>query len=174
MNDGEPNMASPNEEQQGLVQEVNGLDLAYDLIPATYDWMMQRLNAMESRIQALIVLSAGFLLTGPALVAVAVESVTFDSLWFYLALATSIVNLITGAAMRIWGELKLPGPRRVDSGWLSLNAGEFKWSSLWWAEQHFNENARLLRWKGRSAVLMTGVFLLETLSLTVWGMTQTG
>ena len=158
---------------QGIVpEEVSGLDLAYDLLPATYDWMIQRLNSMENRIQALMVLSASFLLTGPALVALAVDSISFSSVWFYLALITAFSNLVTGAAMRIWGELKLPGPRGVDSGWLSLDGHEFRWSSIWWAEIHFKENERIVRWKGRSAIVMTVGFLGETLFLTLWGMGQ--
>lgn len=151
---------------------MSGIDLAYELIPATYDWMMQRLNSMENRIQALMVLSASFLLTGPALVALAVEDISFDSWWFYLALTTAIANLAAGAAMRIWGELRLPGPRGVDSGWLSLDDREFKWSSIWWAQRHFEENERIVRWKGRSAICMTVLFLAETLFLTFWGMGQ--
>ena len=152
--------------------QPSGLDLAYELIPATYDWMVQRLNTMEERIQALIVLSAGFLLTGPALVALAADGIRFDSLWFYLALVAATINLATGAGMRSWGKLKLPEPRVIDSEWLSAEAREFKWASIYWAKRHFDENNRLVSVKAFAAVVMTIAFLLETVFLTVWGMGQ--
>lgn len=147
------------------------LDLAYDLVAASYDWAIQRLDSMESRIQALMVFSASFLLTGPAVVAIAADDVSFTSWWFYLALVTAIGNLATGAFFRIWGEVRLPKPR-IESEWLNIGDDEFKWSTIYWANEHFSQNIRLINWKWKGVVLMTVAFLIETTFLTVWGLQQ--
>ena len=49
--------------------ERPGVDLAYNLMQSSYDSIMSRLNAVESRIQAVMVFSASFLFTAPVLVA---------------------------------------------------------------------------------------------------------
>lgn len=149
-----------------------GIDLAYDLVPATYDWMIQRLTTMENRIQALIILSASFLLTGPALVGLAAESVDFGSWVFWTALLVAIGNLAVGVVARNWGKLDLPGPRSIEGGWLTLSDQEFKMAYIWWANEHFIHNGSLVNRKGLVAVGMSIGFLVETMLLTVWGITQ--
>ena len=86
-------------------EQTPGVERAYDFVRTSYDWAILRLNAVESRIQALMVFSAGFIVTGPALVAVGEEDISLSSVWFYLALATAGLNLLVGAIARAWGEI---------------------------------------------------------------------
>ena len=60
---------------------TTSVDLAYGLVPIAYDWTVRRLNAVEGRIQTLMVFSSGFIITGPALVAVGEASVSLNSTW---------------------------------------------------------------------------------------------
>lgn len=159
-------------EQDGSGEHPAGLDLAYDLLPATYDWTLQRLTTMENRIQALIILSASFLLTGPALVALAADNVSFDSAVFWLALGVAMLNLAGGVFARQWGKIQLPGPRSVRGGWLELSATDFKREYIRVANEHIGHNLKLVNYKGTVAVWMSGAFLLETLLLVIWGIMQ--
>ena len=149
-----------------------GIDLAYDLLPATYDWMLQRLTTMENRIQALIILSASFLLTGPALVGLAEDNVDFGSWVFWTALAAALGNLAAGLAARNLGRVQLPGPRSLEGGWLALSERDFKREYIRVANEQIAYDLKLVNRKGVVAVLMSGVFLVETLCLTLWGVMQ--
>ena len=150
---------------------MSGIDLAYDLVPSSYDWAIQRLNSMENRIQALMVFTASFMLTGPALVAVAVDTISFTSWWFYLALAVAFVNLLVGAVFRMLGALELPGPR-AEGEWPNLEETDFKWATIYWANEHFKRNTRLINLKWKGGVFMTVAFIVETTLLAVWGILQ--
>ena len=70
---------------------MTGVDLAYDLVQSSYEWAVVRLNAVENRIQALMVFSASFVLT-----ATAAADISLTSWWFYLALAMGLLNLVLG------------------------------------------------------------------------------
>lgn len=150
------------------------LDLAYDQIPASYDRALQRLNSVESRVQALMAFSASFLLTGPALVALTMANIDFTSWWLAAAVCLALLNLVVGAVVRTWGEFRLPEPHGVDTIWLQLQTQEFKEESLMWANIHFEYNRRLVNRKGRWAVTMTYLFLVEIFALTIWGLDQLG
>ena len=126
---------------------------------------------MENRIQALMVFSASFLLTEPALVALAADSVNFTSSWFLVALGAAFANLLVGAGFRMWGNLRLPGPR-VEGEWLQLEEEEFKWSTIYWANEHFIHNIGLINWKWKGGMFMTAAFLIETVLLAIWGVLQ--
>ena len=67
-----------------------GVDMAYGLMQSSYDSTMNRLNAVESRIQAVMVFSASFLFTAPVLVATSESDITLNSAIFYLAGASSL------------------------------------------------------------------------------------
>ena len=155
-------------------EQTPGVDRAYDFVRTSYDWAILRLNAVESRIQALMVFSAGFIVTGPALVAIGEEDVSLSSAWFYLALATAGLNLLVGAIARAWGEIKLLGLNHVYRDWLALADWEFKQESVRWAAEHFKDNVKLVNRKGSAAIWMTFAFLAETMFLVVWGLDQLG
>lgn len=153
---------------------MTSLDLAYDQVAASYDRALHRLNSIESRVQALMAFSASFLLTGPALVALAMASVDFTSWWLGAAVGLAVLNLAIGAVIRTQGELKLPEPHGIDTIWLQLQSQEFKEESLLWANIHFEHNRNLVNRKGRWASAMTFLFLAEILGLGIWGLDQLG
>ena len=86
---------------------MTSLDLTYDLIPASYALVVQRLDAAQNRIQSLMVFSGSFLLTGPALAAVAAREVSFESYWFYAAMAFAAFNVVFGLIVISFGSLHL-------------------------------------------------------------------
>lgn len=159
--------------KQEVLKGMTSLDLTYDLIPAFSTLVVQRLNAIEDRIQSLMVFSSSFLLTGPALAVVSVSDVSFTSNWFYAAVFFSILNILAGLALRSIGTLHLSGPPKVESGWLELEVPEYKWSYIWWAGENFDHNLKLVNVKGTCALLMTGGLVAELTLLVVWGLSQT-
>ena len=83
-----------------------GMLLAYDFVLPSYDWAMQRLNAVEGRIQSLMMFSVSLAVTGPVLVASLVDEVRLGSGWFVAALVTALGILVGGTVTRAWGRHK--------------------------------------------------------------------
>ena len=146
-----------------------GLDLLYDQIPASYEQMLQRLEAMEKRLQDLMLFSTSFLLPGPALVVLALNPASLQSYLFYAATGLALLNLVIGTITRFFrGKLLLPQPQLPDSPWAKLSDSEFKAESLRFAHFNANKNAELVNSKGAWASRMTVVFLAEIGVLIAW------
>ena len=154
--------------------ERPGVDLAYGRIQSSYDWVLSRLNAVEGRIQALMVFSASFILTAPALVAATGSAITLASPVFLLAVGIATLNLIVGTVTRARGLIKLPGIYTDPREWLELSAYWFKFYAVEEATEHFEVNVRTVNGKGKVVIRMTILFLLETACLVIWGLLQIG
>ncbi len=151
-----------------------GVILAYDFVRLSYDWMMHRLNAVESRIQTLMMFSASFTVTGPVLVALLAEEASLRSGWFVAAVALALVNLLIGAVARAYGGLKLLGVHRIYDEWLERDDWEFRRSAVYWAGRHFEWNSNLVNWKSKAVAAMTLAFILEAAFILVWGLGEAG
>lgn len=146
-----------------------GLDLLYEQIPASYEQMMQRLEAMEKRLQDLMLFSTSFLLPGPAIVVIALNPASLQSNLFYSATALALLNLVIGTITRFFTDkLLLPQPPLPESPWARLSESEFKIESLRFAHFNANKNAELVNSKGTWASRMTVVFLAEIAVLIAW------
>ena len=151
---------------------MTSLDLTYEMIPAFYALVVQRLDAVQNRIQSLMVFSGSFLLTGPALAAVASNGISFASYWFYAAVALAVLNIVIGLVSASIGLLRLARPHDLNSGWLELDVEEFKRSSIWWANKDLDHNLGLVNAKIKGALVMAGVLAAELALLVIWGVLQ--
>ena len=79
-----------------------GMLLAYDFVLPSYDWAMQRLNAVEGRIQSLMMFSVSLAVTGPVLVASLVDEVRLGSGWFVAALVAALAILVAEPSRGLW------------------------------------------------------------------------
>ena len=159
-------------EDSGAQEQFPGLDLAYGLVQSSYDRIVTRLNAVEGRLQALMVFSASFVFTAPVLVATSVGEIALNSPAFYVALVLAGVNLLTGAVMRAVGDIALLGINRVRDEWLVLSEDEFKLEAVRWSAIHFKRNRRIVNIKGYMVIAMTVALILEAALLTYWGLNQ--
>lgn len=151
---------------------MTSLDLSYDLIPGAYALVVQRLDAVQNRIHSLMVFSGSFLLTGPALAAVADQAVTFQSYWFYAAVALAVFNVVFGIIATSVGSLAIPRPPDLNSGWLELDVEKYKRASLWWSNRELDHNLKLVNRKGNGSIVMGGVLIAELALLVTWGVSQ--
>ena len=158
-------------EETGSAEEkiVPTLDMLYDQIPASYEQLAQRLEAMEKRLQDLMLFSTSFLLPGPAIVVLALNPATLQSNFFYLATVLALLNLVIGTINRFFtGKLLLPQPQLPDSPWAKLTERQFKTESLRYAHFNGQKNSELVNSKGNWAAGMTVVFLAEISVLIAW------
>ena len=155
-------------------EERPGVDLAYSLMQGSYDLAVSRLNAVENRIQAVMVFSASFIVTVPVLVAATGDTIVLATPLFYGAAAIAVLNLLIGTVTRASGEIKLPRVYGNAHAWMDLPPYGFKFYAVEEAAKHFEDNVRTVNRKGVFTQVMTALFLVETLLLAVWGLSQVG
>lgn len=158
--------------ENGTQEEQAGVDLAYNLMQNSYDLAVSRLNAVENRIQAVMVFSASFIVTVPVLIAATGNTIALATPLFYVAATIAGTNLLIGTLTRALGEVKLPRIYLNPREWLGLHAYWFKFYAVEDATQHFKDNLRTVNRNGLVAIIMTGLFLAETVLLAVWGFSQ--
>ncbi len=161
-------------EDSGGQDERPGVDLAYGLMQGSYDLAVSRLNAVENRIQAVMVFSASFIVTVPVLVAATGNIIVLTTPLFYGAAAIAGLNLVVGTVTRASGEIKVLSINSIAERWFDLPAELFKLYAVQWAAEHFEANLKAVNKAGRFAIIMTMLFLLETALLAIWGITQIG
>jgi hypothetical protein len=145
-----------------------GVKPAQAFILPSYQWAVARVDAIDSRIQTFIQFAATVTLGVPALARAVRTGISFDSRWFYGALATFAVIVIVGVVARARGSLVVLSPAILYEKWLGRSEWEFQKDLLFFAGEHFNKNTRLVERKAREFSWMTGLFVLETALLLVW------
>jgi hypothetical protein len=149
-----------------------GVPLAYDFVSLSYSWILQRLDAVDSRMQTLQAFAATITLGAPILAASVVKDVDFRSPWFALALVAFVAVVVTGAVARAWGSVTLITPKVLYDQWLGYSEWEFKKNAIYFAGQHFEANRSLVDRKGWAGLAMTALLLLEVASLLAWMVPQ--
>ncbi len=159
-------------ETNGDQIELPSLGLAFGMVQSSYDSVVSRLNAVESRIQAVMVFSASFFFTAPLLVAASEANLTLNSPFFYTAGALALLNLAVGTATRALGTISYLGLNEVRDYWLVLTEDDFRLEAVRWAALHYERNLRTVNCKGLIGIGMTAAFMLEAILLIYWGLVQ--
>ena len=90
-------------------QDFPGLNLAYGLVQSAYDSVVTRLNAVEGRIQAVMVFSASFFFTAPLLVAASEAEISLTSPFFYAGWIIGLAKPRCRHSYKGLGHYTLPG-----------------------------------------------------------------
>ena len=151
-----------------------GVLLAYEFVIPSYQWVIQRLDAVDLRIQTLQAFSATVTLAAPILAATVVRNIDLQSLWFIGALIPFVAILVIGASARAWpwGGLILPSPQVLYDDWLEDSDLKFRKDAVKYAGKHFESNRFLINTKGYIADFMTALFVAETMLLLTWVLTE--
>ena len=147
--------------------------LAYEFVRPSYDWAMNRINAVVGRIQTLLVFVASFTVAGPALIASLADDIGFTSGWFIAGLGVFLVNAVIGTLAKTWGGITLLSIERLHEDWLHHSEWEFQIRAVDWAGRHFRQNMSVVNMKGRVATGMTALFLVEAVLFLVWVLVHT-
>ena len=165
-------MGDPNEQTEAPEVTWPGVHIAYDFVPWSYTWILQRLDAVDSRMQTLQAFAATITLGAPILAASVVKDVDFRSAWFALALVAFVAVIVIGAVARAWGSVTLITPKVLYDKWLDYPEWEFKKNAIYVAGQHFEANRSLVNRKGWAGLAMTLLLLLEVAFLLAWMVPQ--
>jgi hypothetical protein len=145
------------------------VDAAFAFVLPSYQWMLARIEAADSRVQSLQVSVLTLATALPALAKSLSVPVSFASPLFVIALAIAAAALVLGAIGRSSGRVTLVDPALLYSTeCLRREEREFRREMLYYAGQHFAKNAALVVFKHRMLIAMTVLFVLEVLSLAAW------
>ena len=156
-------MAQENQEQQWP-----GVDAAFGFVIPSYQWTITRFEAVDSRIQTLQAFVLTFTFGLPVIVRTLSENIYFASTWFILGVSFAALTIFLGIVARSWSGITVPSPGVMFEKWLDLDEWTFKKDAIFFAGQHFEDNARLINMKGRMVSWMTFLFILEGTCLFLW------
>lgn len=172
--DAEDNSETP---PKGMAtQDDDSLDLAFELVPASYDWMLRRMDALERRIDSLLLFIATLTFAIPT-VTIAIsrtpESPGFDiaslhNVFAGLALACFLGAIVVGLKGRGMGELKLI----ILSGLLAYQKDktkqEFQRGMINLAGEHLDKNRAFIARKALFADILSVIFVAEFVLWAIW------
>jgi len=130
--------------------------------------MLARVEAADSRIQALQTFAATATLGLPLFARAIRPDISFTSSWFLAALGVFLMTVVFGLVARSWGHIILVNPDVIYQRWLHFYDWEFRKTAIYWAGKHFETNAALVNAKGWMGVIMSAFLGLEVLLLVAW------
>ena len=153
-----------------VAEQNETIDEAYALIVPSYNWMAQRFEAVNSRLQnAVSALIIAPLLAVPIIKALAVNA-TVDC-WLIIALLVFAAGIGCGIGAMYYGDLMLLSPTVIRDRFLDDSPSDFKQGMLNTAARAFTKNRKLVRLKAQIAVGLLIPLLIGFALLAVWGLT---
>ncbi len=156
------------QEQKSPVQTWPSVGLAYEFVIPSYQWMLMRLEAQDSRIHTLQAFAATVTLAVSTVAPSIRKSILFSSPWVLGSVFLFLLIVAIGIFARTWGALILANPRIAYDKCLHYSEWEFKKNALYWAGQHFDANLSLINKKARLVLTMTWIFAMETITILIW------
>jgi hypothetical protein len=160
------------DESEKLKTKYPSVEFVYQIAVDSYDPLLRRLEAIDGRLQTILAI---FVSTTAAILAImANRKVSFDSKWFYAALACMVIASFVATVARLSGGVKLLDPSKLyTEKWLQCSEWEFKGLIIQYASQAFIKNKRLIFRKWLATVVVTITFLLGVLCLARWAILMT-
>jgi hypothetical protein len=146
------------------------VDLAYEIALKSYDWAIQRLDAIEARVDQLLAWFSAVNLGVISIIATQAPSsqITFRSTWFYVAMVLFLITISLGFYSKFRRELTLIDPKKLYEETMHKTPWEFKKDSIYWAGKHSGSNRDFIAWKANLSRWMIAAFALESIFLVCW------
>jgi hypothetical protein len=149
------------------ISKYPSVDLAYDFVKPSYDWMVTRFEAINGKIQGLLTFSVTITAAIPVIVKSIFNNISFTP-WFMGALVAFIVLVAIGIiGMRI-GAIALLHPKTLYNKYLHCSHWEFQQRALYWAGEHFSKNKATIDTKALFRDIMGVILLIEILCFVLW------
>ena len=154
--------------EKSLESQYPSVDLAYELVKSSYDWMLNRIEAINSKIQGLLTLATAIAAAMPILAKAMFANVDFQSMWFYGAMVTYILLVVIGTFGLSMGRVRLIHPKNLYAKWLSDSTWEFKKNTVYFGGQDFEDNKKIIELKSCLRNIMNILLLGELLTVMFW------
>jgi hypothetical protein len=141
---------------------------AYDFVLPSYQMLVSRFEAADTRLTSLLTFTASMLVGLPVLARAIRPDIRFDSPLFIAATSLLATAVALGLVGRVRGRLTLVNPRVLYRESLAEPEWEFKKNAVLYAGKHFDANAAAVKVKSRFATVMGGFMLLALIAAVVW------
>jgi hypothetical protein len=141
---------------------------AFTFVVPTYQLMVNRLEAVDTRLTALMTAVSYVTLGIPVFATTIRKDLSLQTPLFRWALVCACVAFLCGLLGRSMGGVILPNPKVYFEKNLGDKQWEFKKNAIFFAGQHFDENAKTIRTKGYWATAVSLAFFGEISSLALW------
>lgn len=142
----------------------NSMHLAYEFVTHSYEWSLSRLDAVERRVQGLLVYLATITFVPPvALIAITGDSYSIDDLDWPAALAfvVFVIATILLVVARTLGRHRIPDPENIFKEDISKNPSQFMSDTIYRASQDLKATLKLVNRKTGMADIVSWLILLE-------------
>ncbi|MFZ1978672.1 MAG: hypothetical protein WAV76_12015 [Bacteroidota bacterium] len=143
----------------------------YDVAFKSYDWAIQRSDAVDSRIDRYLAWISSINIGLIAIIATKYSFISFQSFWFRFSMIMFIASIGCGIFTKLRGSLKLFDPEKVWEKrkiWFGLEEWKYKKRVFYWAGRHYHINQSFINWKGNCETAIIIIFLVEIISLCIW------
>lgn len=144
------------------------VDTAYGFVLPSYQMLMSRFEAADTRLTSLLTLASSLTLGAPILARSVNPQISFVSPFFIGAVLLFLIGSLCGVFGRVSGRITLPNPMVFHQTSLHESAWTFKKNAVYFAGLAFQANANAIERKGKMGIVVTGMLLLEVVSLVVW------
>ena len=158
--------------QDDTPEKLPGVETAYEFIIPSYQLVERRMQAADAQIRGLQAFAATLAVAATVLAGGLNRQVEFGSPWLWVALGAFVAIVVIGAIANVLGNFTFISPNRLFEDWLWRDTWQFKKDLLAFAGEDFDKNVSGVNLKGNAAILMTGLFVLETVCLVVWIVTE--
>ena len=154
-------------------QSTEAVDHAYGFVLHSYEWELQRFEAMHKRIQGIVTIA----ITAPVLMIPIIRSLSqniqLELGWLIGVVAMVLVTIMGGAFALHRGDFRLPSPKYLHDHCLDLSSSDFKRRVLKHAGENLEHNTDLVRCKAWAATALAGLLIGELVLLVLWSLTGT-
>jgi hypothetical protein len=151
--------------------EYPSVELAYEFVKPSYDWMLSRIEAINSRIQMLLTFATTVTVAVPIFAKAVFDGIHFNSGGFYGAISCYVLLGISGIFGMRLGMVRLVHPMNLYRKWLHKSLWEFKKDTIYFAGEDFEDNKKLIDGKSHFRDIMTLFLLFEIVATIVWMVT---
>jgi uncharacterized integral membrane protein len=144
------------------------VNLAYPIALQSYETSQKRWDAIDTKIQTLIVLATT--LTAAVPVVTANRGLSFKSPLALLALASFVVGTVLAIYARQSGMLIILQPSVFYDKWLDLSEKQFKAELVFFAGEHCEKNLRAISRKARFSDFAALAYLVEIIFFASWAL----
>jgi hypothetical protein len=148
-------------------KDYPSVKLAYEIALKSYDWAIQRLNAMDDRTDKLLVWISSITLGTVALVGGRKISDGVFDWWFVIAIAIFMSIVCFGLYIRQHGALTIIDPKKTYN-LLHKSEWNFQKDTIYFAGEHLEKNIGLVNKKADYTTYMIYLFLAEIAALVAW------
>ncbi len=154
--------------QSNVEVKFPSINLLYDIAISTYELSLKRYDAIENRIQSILVI---VLQTTLLFISIGIGlKIQLVSPWILLGVVYGIIAVGIGIYSKTFGEIKYLTTKKYEviETFAKKSEFDFKNQIIQDSYKHFNENKRLIDQKHDLLIGILLSFSLEILSLLFW------